>query len=37
MIGEPVTNILPYALIDFGNPTSFISMFFENDPLSRNI
>jgi hypothetical protein len=29
MIGKPVSNILPYALIDFGIPTSFASVFFE--------
>jgi hypothetical protein len=37
MIGKPVSNILPYALIDFGIPTSFISVFFENDLLARDI
>jgi hypothetical protein len=35
MIGEPVSNILPYAQIDFGIPTSFISVFFEDDLSAR--
>jgi hypothetical protein len=37
MIREPVSNILPYALIDFGIQTSLISVFFENDLLARDI
>jgi hypothetical protein len=36
MIGQPVSNILPYALIDFGIPTSFASVFFENDLSARD-
>jgi hypothetical protein len=37
MIGEPVSNILPYVLINFGIPTSFTTVFFENDLLARDI